>query len=512
MRGTRAKARKHWRTRHQARLKHRTVQTAPSTETQQNRGPLQIPAQSPKDPGWIDESGLYAAPDQIDQPYTVTVTATRHADVANTATATIQLQPSVRVWMEPASVHLYQADTQQFVATVYGADNTAVTWSVEPPTEMVSASGLYTAPAHVEESRYVNVVATSQADPTKSAYAEVLVLAPPVQVSVNPATATLYKSQTQRFTATVLNTQNTAVTWSLSPKVGGIDASGLYAAPDAISSSQTVTVTATSEADNSAKASATITLMPRQSSSITSPPGLTAAGVSRSRIDLSWNPSSKPGGGIAGYNVFRGGTLAGSTEATSYSDLGLVRSTAYGYTVTAYDAQGDNSAPSSASATTLANPPPAGLVASYDFEEGAGTVLHDSSGYGNNGAITGAEWVTLGQKGLQLSADSSVIVPGSPSLDLTGALTLEAWVNPSTLGGWTPVIVKEQEDGLCYSLFANNTWPDSRVFIDQEQQHVSGNQRIPLNAWTHLAATYDGAALQLYLNGALVGGKANWVG
>jgi hypothetical protein len=32
--------------------------------------------------------------------------------------------------------------------------------------------------------------------------------------------------------------------------------------------------------------------------------------------------------------------------------------------------------------------------------------------------------------------------------------------------------------------------------------------QLPLNAWTHLAATYDGAALRLYVNGALASTRA----
>jgi RHS repeat-associated protein len=84
----------------------------------------------------------------------------------------------------------------------------------------------------------------------------------PVAVTVAPGTATLYEGQTQQFTASVTNTSNTGVTWSVSPAVGTITTSGLYTPPATSSTQQTVTVTATSQADTTKSASATVTLMP----------------------------------------------------------------------------------------------------------------------------------------------------------------------------------------------------------------------------------------------------------
>src|SRR5580693_2541234 len=92
---------------------------------------------------------------------------------------------------------------------------------------------------------------------------------PPVTVSVSPATATLYGGQTQQFTATVTNTSNTAVTWTISPAgTGTISSSGLYTAPATISTQQTVTVTATSQANTAVSASSKVTLMPKASQTI----------------------------------------------------------------------------------------------------------------------------------------------------------------------------------------------------------------------------------------------------
>ena len=91
-----------------------------------------------------------------------------------------------------------------------------------------------------------------------------------ITVSVSPSTASLFAGQTQQFTATVENTGNTAVTWTISPSsAGSISSSGLYTAPSSITAQQTVTVTATSQADNTKTGTATITLLPPQTPVIT---------------------------------------------------------------------------------------------------------------------------------------------------------------------------------------------------------------------------------------------------
>ena len=113
-----------------------------------------------------------------------------------------------------------------------------------------------------------SVKATSVADPTKSATATVT-LNPLVNVTVTPASVSLTQSQTQAFSATVTNTGNTAVTWSLSPLVGSITAAGLYTAPASITSSQSVTAKATSVADPTKSVTATVTLTPPLTVSLT---------------------------------------------------------------------------------------------------------------------------------------------------------------------------------------------------------------------------------------------------
>jgi chitodextrinase len=95
----------------------------------------------------------------------------------------------------------------------------------------------------------------------------------------------------------------------------------------------------------------------------TVPANVTATAVSTSRVDIAWSASSD-NVGVAGYRIYRGGTLIASAATTSYADSGLQPGTTYSYRIAAYDAAQNASAQSSATtATTQSATPPADSVA-----------------------------------------------------------------------------------------------------------------------------------------------------
>jgi hypothetical protein len=162
---------------------------------------------------------------------------------------------------------------------------------------------------------------------------------------------------------------------------------------------------------------------------------------------------------------------------------------------------------STSTSTTL--PPSSGLVAAYAFSEGAGTTAADVSGHGNHGTVSGAAWAA-GRMGAALAfdgVDDAVIVPDRASLDLTAALTLEAWISPSVLSGWRVIVDKTTTglpsnyylglygDEVAFGFYAGGAWRD----------HVTSGVDLPANAWTHVAATFDDAAdrVRIYVNGVL---------
>jgi hypothetical protein len=94
--------------------------------------------------------------------------------------------------------------------------------------------------------------------------------------------------------------------------------------------------------------------------SVASPPaqvtGLTATSVSASAINLSWNPDT----GASSYTIERNGTtILTGYSSTTYSDTGLLASTAYSYNVAGVNSAGMGAFSTTASATTK----PAGTIA-----------------------------------------------------------------------------------------------------------------------------------------------------
>jgi hypothetical protein len=156
---------------------------------------------------------------------------------------------------------------------------------------------------------------------------------------------------------------------------------------------------------------------------------------------------------------------------------------------------------------TVDNPPVdlTGLVAAFGFEEASGTTVNDSSSSLNHGTLTGAARSTEGRFGTSMSFDGAgdwITVPDSNTLDLTNAMTLEAWVKPSALSGWRTVLMKEQTAGLVYGLYANSDTnrPSAHAFTTREED-TRGTVQLATGVWAHLAATFDGANLRIFING-----------
>jgi chitodextrinase len=257
-------------------------------------------------------------------------------------------------------------------------------------------------------------------------------------------------------------------------------------------------------------ASATTTAVDTQAP--TAPSNLTATTASSTQINLSWTASTD-NVGVTNYLVESCVTASctyaqiATTVGTTLSNSGLAAGTGYSYRVRATDAAGNLGSYSNvANATTTATI--SGLVAAYSFNEGAGTTIADSSGTGNNGSSTNTTWTASGKYGNALIFNGSnalVTIPDSASLHLTSAMTLEVWVNPSTVNSvWRDVIYKGNDNYYLEGTSDTSSVPAVGGTFGAANANVFGTTALAANTWTHLAATYDAATLRLYVNGTQV--------
>jgi len=154
----------------------------------------------------------------------------------------------------------------------------------------------------------------------------------------------------------------------------------------------------------------------------------------------------------------------------------------------------------------------ADLVGHWRFDEGSGTIAYDSSGNGNDGTLeVNPQWVAGKIAGaLQFDGtDDYVEVPDSPSLDITDAITIAAWVfREVDSGNWERIVAKS--DSTLYDYWLQITTGDSigGGFLDiggtaQNILDLTTGTSIPLNQWIHLAFVYDGTYAKGYVNGQL---------
>ena len=215
-------------------------------------------------------TGVYVAP-ASPGTYVVTATSVATPSGIKTATVTVTAAPVIAVSVSPATSTIVAGGTATFAATVTGTtsgQSTAATWSVPAGAGSIGAStGVYVAPA--TPGTYV-VTATSAADTSKKGTASVTVTAPPVAIAISPSTATLDPCKGQVFTATITNSSNTAVTWSVVEAGGGTVTNGAYAAPTAPGIYH---VMAVSQADPTKTVQASITVGQEKVLSIAVAPG-----------------------------------------------------------------------------------------------------------------------------------------------------------------------------------------------------------------------------------------------
>ena len=133
--------------------------------------------------------------------------------------------------------------------------------------------------------------------------------------------------------------------------------------PSSVSTSRSSSSVSTSRSSESSSTSTSISSRSSSKSSVcaegapATPTGLSAAGVTRSGVTLSWSPSVTSTCGVTtNYNVYQNGVLIGSSSvgATTFSVSGLAANTSYTFTVAGFNIFGASAQSTPLTVKTLA--------------------------------------------------------------------------------------------------------------------------------------------------------------
>ena len=144
----------------------------------------------------------------------------------------------------------------------------------------------------------------------------------------------------------------------------------------------------------------------------------------------------------------------------------------------------------------------AGLVAGYAFNEGSGTTAADASGSGLTGTLTnGATWGAGRNAGaVLLDGVNDFVELGNPALlQLTGSMTVSAWVNSAAFPVDDAAIVSKRASGeVGYQL--DTTVDRGPRTIGFKLTNSSGGDMfrygattLQANTWYHVTGVYDAA-------------------
>jgi len=155
--------------------------------------------------------------------------------------------------------------------------------------------------------------------------------------------------------------------------------------------------------------------------------------------------------------------------------------------------------------------PRVGPVAHWELDDGSGTTATDSTANNNDGTLEGStSWVAghIGTGAVEFGGDDARIrVLHSTELMPASTVSVTAWIYPTAAPPYFARVVAKGIDAGDWEAYCMLFSDEQEVFWTirdlNHWNYAVGSSDLDLNEWTHVAGTYNGDALKLYINGQL---------
>ncbi len=148
------------------------------------------------------------------------------------------------------------------------------------------------------------------------------------------------------------------------------------------------------------------------------------------------------------------------------------------------------------------------LVLDTPFDEDSGSIANDFSGNNNNGNISNANRVPgRFYQALNFNGSNSFVeVLNSPSLNMSSAISIAAWVkwniNPSSGAQWASIVNKNIDNQYRLHHNSSNSAFEFAIRTANNRWVVSNTSPVQ-DVWYFVVGTYDGSNVRIYVDGQL---------
>jgi hypothetical protein len=226
--------------------------------------------------------------------------------------------------------------------------------------------------------------------------------------------------------------------------------------------------------------------------------------------DLSWTAGSNATSRDVYFGTTSPGTFQGNQTAVTFDPGTMANDTTYYWRIDEINSTGTTTGVVWSFTTIVSTGDE--IIGWWELNDASGSTAADSSTYNNDGTLVGSPaWTNDAEQGWCLDfsgEDNYVTIPNESDYDLTGNITVMAWMKASYVDwrNFSTIIAKGMDSSGGWALQKASRDNAMSFYVDVSGMPWDGIQAgvgVFDNDWHHVAGVYDGSDAYIYIDGGL---------